>query len=651
MKLACGLLVILLSLCLPFGVSAQDSCTVGGAELASCSANARVFESVLIAIPGWTGVCKTSFGENERNLLNAIREVSFFDVDCFDYDSHGPTFEEIRDQLWARIQDLHAKGYKEFALVTHSTGGIVASFLIQTQLFPNGGSAIATGADRGAMFRADGPRLRGLYTWAVPLNGLNPLSEAFAIVSGISPTLLPNMRPNAVFLKLVQERWQAFAEGRDALPVEDRNSYRFPWLILQGQDLDGVVNPVVDTDEWFPTEVVKLLNTEVFHTDVVSDAGTKDVPKYPGEVMTTELLLSLPFRPRYTELFSPATPNDDVTKAKQRAVLAAVIGLADFYNGFPAVRTHVTDFVVRLFRRDYPHDSAFDQDAVRELAGLLDETITVQGDAVVVEFGDDLISAIHRAFPPDYVTTDQVSFGGGSYEAVRDLAAAVGRVHQRVVELTDGDPALVSSLRSSGSREEFDRRYLEVSQRFLLVQDDPTREATVAALQISVPSVEPQLLLDSGVVESLAQYARIAPAQPQLGELFLQLQERSPELNVLVLEQSLPQLELPMGDTSLWNSVFTDEQAVRLLENAERVGGAEEQRARLLNEMIVRGSVSGGNAGLGAEALTRYEVLLAPGVEGRNEWAERLSLGLEETNFPMLERRGIDVLQDNGFSR
>jgi hypothetical protein len=110
MRLLYCLVVLISILSVSPAVVAQDACVVGGAEMASCSPDARVFESVLIAIPGWTGVCETSLGEGERNLLNTIRKVSFFDVDCFDYDSHGTSFEAIRDQLWARIGTSMPRG-------------------------------------------------------------------------------------------------------------------------------------------------------------------------------------------------------------------------------------------------------------------------------------------------------------------------------------------------------------------------------------------------------------------------------------------------------------------------------------------------------------------------------------------------------------
>lgn len=629
---------------------AQEECVVGGVKLASCDQEAQAFRSVVLAIPGWTGECDSSFGTGPENLLNAIRGVSFFDVDCFDYEPHNTSFEEIRANLLQRLELLGAAGYTDFALVVHSTGGIIASDLILSQMFSELNQFVPAGED-GITFGSGNIRLQGFYAWAVPFNGLNKafdFGQWLINFFGASPALLPNMAPGSDFIIKLQSRWKEFSTSIEGMAPLVRGRNQFSWLIMQGQGSDGIVNSVSEKDWWFPESMATLLETGAFHTNAVSAVGSADVPKYPGRVMTLEMVTSLPFTPRYNELFLPSSPNTDNTKAKQLRILQAVIGLSEYYNLFDKISPHISDFLVRILKGNYPHDSELDVNAIVAFAGLIESAVGRQQDTTVVNFGDDLISAMARAFPDDYSFSEILAFGGGKPAAVRQLSGSLEIIFRRVIELIEKNDSLELWLRNSGSRQEFERKYIQVSQRLLKVQDDPTRIVTASALYKSIDFVGQDVLLDTALVESLGDYIKIVgAAQPDIGNLLLRIQQRSPELNQQVLQLILPQ-ELPQepGKDAIWNQIFTNSQVKELSSIATGFQGNEELRVRLITEMFARGSVDGSSTDLALRALQDVEVLLQEGSESqRLNWLRELNLGLNASKFPTIEQRGIELLQ------
>lgn len=643
-------IVLLMALALlvgPWPASAQDSCEVAGVRLTSCAVEAQAFHSVVLAIPGWNGRCDDTFGVGDRNMLNVVRGISFFDVDCFQFEPAEISFETIKGQLQDHLDLLRRQGYSEIAFITHSTGGIIVSDLVLSQALGDDGRP-RLGDDKIGLFGDDGLTMRGLYAWAVPLNGVTRDVDIIAAVARLNPHLLPQMSADAEYIKKLQRGWKALADALAGLPNQDRARYDFPFLILQGQQGDLVVNPINTTDQWFPRGWATLIPDHAFHSDMVSAAGTRDVPRYPGVVMTDALLQSLPFTPRYEEIFGPAAPNTDLTLQKQLTVLKAVLGLAEHYNVFATVRPHIADFVVRLLDGGYPHDSRFDARAMAAIAELLDETIGRQGKPAVVEFGDDLLTTINRAFPANYSKQNTRAFGGGTAHAVRALATSIDRVAVRVLELIRQQPTLASSLRSSsGSLEVFQEKYLAITGRLLTVNDDPTRIQIIASLQSVLPAISPDTLLTSDAVAFLVDYTRGKPATHlQIGEMLFGIQKASPALNIQVIEAVLPALgSRPRGGEALWQTVFTDEQVRALVAAGLAQNPESAQVAQLIGEIIARGSVDRSNARLGLAVLQDLTALYGgQGSSLPQALVDEVELGVADTGFVGLKEAGAKLL-------
>lgn len=629
---------------------AAEVCEAGGALLASCSSNPHTFRSVVLAIPGWNGNCGTGIGEGERNLLNSIRQVSFFDVDCFDFKPHDVPFETIEADLEARLVTLRNAGYTDVAIITHSTGGIIATDVLLNQAFGDGDTLIA-GSPRARLLGGDGPRLRGLYTWAIPMNGLTDQVDFLQWLGNLfqaSPALLPKLAPGSDFLKSKHALWVAYAMQADSLSDFDKATFEFPWVIFQGQDDDFVVRPISRTDPWLPSWA-RPVDVEAFHTDMVSDSGFHDLPKYPAEVMSKELVASLPFTPRYEELFASDTPNAESIRVQQRQILAAIVEMSKYYNLFSTIAPHIDLFVAKLLTGDHIHDAAFDQEAVVALTGLIDRTIATQGDDTVIRFADEMLTVIERSFPAEYQVAGMRSFGGGSALGVRALADGVDRLCKHVLELTDGS-TLVSALTVSGTRAEFDRKYGVVMGRLFGVQDQPTRQIALASVDSNLGSLGPSAFQDTQLVQALANYARVQPGRDKtLAGVLLKLQLKSPELNELVLQQMLPEPSTRPGDDALWNKVFDNDDALVLLEQSEDVGDDLTGRLQLLQEMVARGSVDGRTSVLGNAALKQYEILLQPSTSEMA--AAGLVEAISESRFHGLEINGAKLLENKGYGQ
>jgi hypothetical protein len=302
--------------CLSWDARAQtsDHCLVRGVTFASCSPKARYFQAVVIAIPGWKGKCESTFGRGGSNLLNLMRQTNFFDVDCFDYDSDHTALAISRGLLHKRIEELRSYGYREIAFVTHSTGGVLALDLLLSEALEGGG--LRSAAARSVLFKnQDGARLRALYTWAVPLNGIRSYIEfggRIINIVNISPAVLPQLSSDSAYLKELKERIGAFsAKFKDAAGA-DRAEYKFDWIVLQGQRNDEVVQGISEGEPWFPSSIARVVNTASMHSYNVGDAGEIGAPRYPGEMMSDKAKLALSLYPRLDEHFlrlSPRVPN------------------------------------------------------------------------------------------------------------------------------------------------------------------------------------------------------------------------------------------------------------------------------------------------------------------------------------------------------
>lgn len=133
-------LCLLTGLATPVAAEPEKICTGVAADFASCAKAERNFHSVIVAVHGWGGSCKETFGSGKLSLFEGLRQPvrAFYDVDCFPYESRDYTIEQSARHLRAHLLELKKLGYNEVFLLTHSMGGMVTLRLL-TDLFPRCG--------------------------------------------------------------------------------------------------------------------------------------------------------------------------------------------------------------------------------------------------------------------------------------------------------------------------------------------------------------------------------------------------------------------------------------------------------------------------------------------------------------------------------
>jgi pimeloyl-ACP methyl ester carboxylesterase len=640
---------------------AQSQCAIKGVSFASCSAKARYFRSVVIAIPGWNGSCKSTFGQGEGNLLKVMGRRNFFDVDCFDYDSHHTTLAQSRRLLRDRIQTLHNVGYREFAFVTHSTGGILAlDFLLDEALDTN--VRLRTGAAKSIIFNSnEGTRLRGFYSWAVPLNGVRTqitMAGKAINLASISPDVLPLLAANSPYLAQLKDRLRIFDNAISIGGHADTASYEFDWVILQGQNDDWIVFNVARTEPWFPSTIhARVVNTESSHSHNVATSGEIGSPLYPGEIMSDKVVLTLGLYPRTNEYFSPSLATTDELARQQRIILYGILAFAENRNLFSKAYTALSEFVVRIFNGKFSRDRTFDEEAVAGLSNLLEKKVNDLDYEDAVDFADRLLNDIEHGLAVDAVGRAD-GFGAGSYRAVRRLASVINYVFNTVTTLVQQTPALAINLRSSGgSLEVFQTRAANVLSGFLNIFDDETQSRAITGLQSVAADASAGAVTGSGMLIELANYSkrkyRTLAGKPQydLAQLLSTLTERSGSVNSATFALLNENVEWIKGQQRpLWYTMLTKEQVETLVSTISPEVVASKGQIEFLGSVIASGGAGGKSPQTAVKAIETYGRYLKTAFEGvASEDAAILREAARKASYPSITKNAERALTAAGF--
>lgn len=646
----------------PARAAEDDHCRIEGVRFASCDPDARLFEAVIVAVPGWNGTCAKSFGEADSNLLNVMRQTNFFDIDCFDYDSHGTPIDTSVKRLRARLEALADAGYREVSFVTHSTGGVLVLHLLLSEIAGTPMRAIRLGPDRSLLFRnRDGMRLVALYAWAIPINGVRDhICQAGRIgnLFGASRAVLPLLCADSAYLAWLKQSYGALNDLYGQLSPRERSGFRFMLYILQGQGTDWVVNGIEPGSPWFPSNAdIRLVSTLSGHTVVVEQNGTVHFPSFSGETMADKSQLHFSLLPRTHAYFRETLTPTETLDRNQRAILGGVVDFASVRNLFAAGASRVSEFVVMLFNGRFRRDPGFDDYAVGRLDALLRFKADTLDGADAVRFGDDLLADIERG----YVTpnaTDPLLFGGQSKTAVRSLVDTVAYILETVRVLVGEDSGLASELRNSNhSLPEFEIRAARVLDRFLEDTDIAARDAGIAVYAEFARTASLEAVSRIDIASVFGRFAREnyfvldAGQKAALGEVFTTLAGRSPEIGVevqSVLNQPVPWFgrEVP-----LWTPLLNEDQTRFMLEES-RLFEAPEIRRDFLSGVITNAGRFGHSRNLADFAIEDYGPFLSQGVPDQIEFnAEILLRSAEESAFPVVRMQGLDLLREYGFER
>jgi len=535
----------------------------------------------MIAVPGWNGTCDDSFGHGDNNLLNVMRSVNFFDIDCFDYDSHNTPLKTSAQQLLARLVALQNDGYRQVAFVTHSTGGVLVLELLQSEMMSGNGTALRTGPDQSILFKKDGIKLVGVFAFAIPINGVRDhicLAAGLGNVVGATGEVVPTICGNSAYLQGLKDEFVKFNGLYAAVPANQRPALGFDFSlnIYQGQGEDWVVNPIDTNDPWVPASAAPphLANTLEGHTHIVAD-NQIEFPTFSGEVMQDRSLLTFSLNPRTDEYFKPTLPATITLDQVQRAIVGGVVDFASIKNLFAAAAPQVSDFVVMLLNARFTRAPDFDEFAVSSFDGLLVQRKSTQDDAAFVAYGDDLLADVDRGFvAPNQ--SDPLSFGGQSKAAARELAQTLTDLFTTARSLVEQDSSLAVNLRDDGgSLDAFDARLGRVVPRLLSTPDIATQNAAVNLITLISNQSSPKALEASGLVGALAQFSvqnyatMTMERKATLGDAFKALSARSPSLSDQVVTQFNQEVPWLGRQAPLWAPLLNDQQMRVFIERAQ----------------------------------------------------------------------------------
>ena len=348
----------------PQAQAQTNVCRDSPVSFAHCEPNSRNFQTVLMAVHGWNGDCRSTFGAQNQSIFNVIEEP-FYDMDCFEYDSLRTPLDQNVAQLRERLKDLHAKGYRQVILVTHSTGGVIALRLL-TGLSLNG-STLAPPQSTAPIQSAgiDGIRIKAIHAWATPINGLRRW------VSGVgnfarelfSPETLPDLKAGSAYLQTLKEDLKRMNGALRTASAVERVRWHVPIAFYQGQNEDGIVHNIerdgAVADGWWP-DAGKAVRTDSGHSHNVAASGSIGQPKYPAKLMELQAMLDLELLPRLEEVFPRSIAA--VPAGLEKRQLIVVDGIASYAQHlFLQAYTPLADFLKRLVTDTFARSQKVDE--------------------------------------------------------------------------------------------------------------------------------------------------------------------------------------------------------------------------------------------------------------------------------------------------
>ena len=664
----CSTLLIVFLAGINMQATASEHCSASHYPFASCPRMIPSYKAVILAVHGWNGSCKTTFGEGHESIFQVLEEnrTHFYDFDCFEYDSRKTPISDNVSRLHDRMLMLHKLGYTHAMLITHSTGGVVALQMLTNALL-NDDDTFRQDLDDEILLASNGIHIPAVQAWATPINGLKlgvRIAGKFVAFVGYSPETFPELDPNSQFLNRLKERLKIIGKMSDDISEQSRSRINNVNVnFYHGQKRDFVVHEInrdqARNDGWlWPAGRGDLINTHAGHTLNVSESGEVGSPRFAGHTMSLEALLELPFKPRYDTVFkSDLQEFPDTLVNRQKRIIKALI----FYAGyrFGDVISPAMALFERMITKPFlgVRSREVDLNLVTELSKLLKNQ---SADESLIQFQIAFVRRVLRNYNPEGLE-DLQRFGHNHSSVVSVMLNMAIFIHKKTLDYLkqqteDRQAAILTKHYSDNATiDKFDREMQNVFEKFLSSGYHTVQNQTIAYLPDVVARSNAEVLSSSNLLESMAMFTEnnrhILPQKQktQILQAIESATSKSPTLRLATLERWGIEVAYQEQQRPLWATLNDDRIITRLVEQASNYQSLQQTEVEFLYSVIMAGGAEGNSVGVVRLAEQKLSNAV---VEGRiylgsgPQLVESLTSGDVVAAYPYIAREIEDQLSD-----
>lgn len=590
---------------LPADASAQTSaCGKSPASFAHCDSNARNFRTVLVAVHGWNGDCASTFGTLNSSIF-AIMKDRFYDMDCFEYDSKKVRLDDNVELLRKRLVDLHAKGYRQAILLTHSTGGVMALKLF-SQMFvdqqklpsPQKTAPIQGGSENDLTIRA-------VHAYATPINGLRAwISWAGRVPRWTtSPETLPELEAGSAYLTKLKRDLKTLADLMGSADARDRARLKVRINFYQGQGSDLVVHTIDEvaghSEGWWPYAAT-LVNTESGHSYNIGNSGEVGLPNYPARLLELSALLELNLLPRLDEVFPKDVPSVSPTLEKRQ--FATVDGIAGYAERqLRSAEETMVEFLRRIVTDALPRSPNVDVHIMDRFAKSIEDATLREMSVELARFCERVI---HKVFK-GYETGKDLSltrFGEGRSDVAKKIVEVMDKILSEVVAYLKKNPDMISTaLPYSGSIDVFKATVLGIQTKVLNSRYDDARSLALTRINNSIPQFTSNEIRMAEFDKSINQFSMAkykvwdAKDRSLVSKIYGDMLSKEPTLSDPTYAFLTQPIRWLNADKPLWTAVLDDKTVETVI--FKRNPAAQPSTAKLdFLTSVIREAGASGNA-------------------------------------------------------
>ncbi len=578
-------------------------------SFAHCNGAQRNFETVFIAVHGWMGNCRTTFGEHSSSLFSTMDSRRFYDWDCFEYDSFGLGIEENVAALTQRMANLKKHGYKHAVFITHSTGGILFLDYLMRRVI------VSDGLTASVLKNAEDDLKQSLtisdaMIWAIPINGLkwnlDGVGTFFGNLFGVKQEILPELDENSDYLKELKNRLFEFNTWFSTLPDESKAVARTKLHYLHGNNEDDVVKPIepsIARQDWlWPSGRAELIITDLPHTKNIANPTAPNAHKFPSIITNNIALLAAPYNVRFHDIF----PVDAKTypRSLEKRQKTVIQGLQYYaMENFSSALVPSLGFMDFMLSERFPRSAVVDDMLLDTLLGVFKEKFSQERHAKIA------LQLLEKFKNLDLTSNDALSPGHGSYsfsEKVLELIELIrrnGRSNDESWSWTD-------SIASLDVQKKIEITSVNLTNMILnTTAHDAIRNKALDVIHNQVQEISFPAAVESGLHDKLVLYARTKAnflpnnVKEKIGYIFISSFQRDQEFALLSLHKAESLTQYKGKNVYLWqtlenehfpNHIANTTEQLRTIDNPDLIKLLLKANLNIARQVGARGNNSSG---------------------------------------------------------